>query len=85
MGRRPWSATSAFERRWITPEDKAVLAGLAPAQVAAEEAKAALLEKGIVAPEAAAAPEEAAAEASLMEKIKAALPKSLSKVFGDGK
>ena len=25
------------------------------------------------------------AEASLMEKIKAALPKSLSKVFGDGK
>ena len=54
------------------------------AQVAAEEAKAALAEKGIVAPEA-AAPEEAAAEASLMEKIKAALPKSLSKVFGDDK
>ena len=84
MGRRPWSATSAFERRWITPEDKAVLAGLAPAQAAAEEAKAALAEKGIVAPEA-AAPEEAEEEASLMEKIKAALPKSLSKVFGDDK
>ena len=84
MGRRPWSATSAFERRWITPEDKAVLAGLAPAQAAAEEAKAALAEQGIVAPEA-AAPEEAEEEASLMEKIKAALPKSLSKVFGDDK
>ena len=55
-----------------------------PNQVAPEEAKAALAEKGIVAPEA-AAPEEAEAEASLMEKIKAALPKSLSKVFGDDK
>ena len=42
VGRRPWSATSSFERRWITPEDKAVLAGLAPAKVAAEAAKAAL-------------------------------------------
>jgi hypothetical protein len=40
VGRRPWPATSLFERRWITDADKAELARLADLtdEVAEEEA-----------------------------------------------
>lgn len=77
VGRRPWSATSAFERRWLTPEDKAKLEKLAPPLTAAEEAKEFLEEQGIAAPEAKAVDE------SLVEKIRSALPKAVGKVFGN--
>jgi|TARA_B110001469_G_C9275412_1_gene153112 hypothetical protein len=58
--------------------------------VAAEAAKAALKEQGIVSPPAPSAAAAAGAdaapvedeEASLVQKIRAALPKSLGKVFG---
>ena len=47
VGRRPWSATSMFPRRWITPEDKEVLATLstAPDAVDAKVLDAAVFEK----------------------------------------
>ena len=78
VGRRPWSATSAFERRWLTPEDKEHLASLAPK----DAARAALAEQGIVAPpeKAAATPskdaaeEESVDEANFFEQLKAAFP-----------
>ena len=72
VGRRPWSATSAFERRWLTPEDKEALEKLAPpcaTEAAAEE----------VAEE---ATEEAAATDGLVDKVKAVLPNlKLGKLF----
>jgi L-2-hydroxyglutarate oxidase LhgO len=71
VGRRPWSATSSFPRRWLTDADKAHLESLAP-MTPAEEAKEALKEKGIVAPEPVLA--ETQAEETLMQKIKSALP-----------
>ena len=68
---RPWSATSSFPRRWLTDADKAHLESLAP-MTPAEEAKEALKEKGIVAPEPVLA--EIEAEETLLQKIKSALP-----------
>ena len=84
VGRRPWSATSAFERRWITPEDKEVLASLAPKDAAA----AALAEQGIVAPP---APEKAvdvpageADEAGFFEKLTGAFPLKVAQLLDVG-
>ena len=37
VGRRPWSATSLFERRWLTDDDKGVLKKLAETEQQAEE------------------------------------------------
>ena len=43
VGRRPWSATSLFPRRWLNADDKAELERLAAVE--------ALAEMGIVAPD----------------------------------
>ena len=83
VGRRPWSATSAFERRWLTPEDKEVLASLAPKDAAA----AALAEQGIVAPpapEKVDAPADYADEASFFEKLKGAFPLKVAQLLDPG-
>ena len=47
VGRRPWSATSAFPRRWITPEDKEVLQALSkpPEEVDEKTLDAAVFDK----------------------------------------
>jgi L-2-hydroxyglutarate oxidase LhgO len=47
VGRRPWKATSQFERRWLTDADKTQLDVLATPELAAIEAAAKLREAGI--------------------------------------
>ena len=67
VGRRPWKATSQFERRWLTPADKQVLATCAEGSYDYYYPEGGEDEA-----------EEGADEAALLEKIEGALPLKLS-------